>query len=758
MPRPFFVLTLLASLFFLPYAAAAQAVRGRALDPHSKPVANADVIVANGAASVVAETRTANDGHFGPIKLPPGAYSIVVSAPGLRSASTPVTLTAGNAADLNITLQISAVHESIVVSAAQVEMASSRVADAVTVIDRAEVIRRQAEVIADVLRLVPGFGVLTSGGRGAITSVFPRGGESDYTLVLVDGIPQNAFGGGFDASHLAAGDIERLEVVRGPQSALYGSGAIGGVVQLVTRNGGPFDITSMTEGGSNATTREAITGSGTHRQLRWGASFDGLKTNGDTREFVTLGRRVANNDDKHAQVSGSMQWTSASRRSVRVVARSGRDELGTPGPYGSDPIGAYGGLDLISRNWNWSKDVGASGVIPTGGAINRWQVAWADFDNRFRSPDYFNPTQGVESTDSTRRISARYQLDFTLPRLPVSTGAELVSERADNTYVTGASFQAIPVNRRIAGIFVEARPAVGSRASINLGVRAERIARMALEGDNLAAYQPRPTFADDVIWSVNPKISGAWFVHGAGVGNHAWTKLRFGAGTGIKPPTVFEIAFTDNPALKPERSRSWDAGIEQGLWRSTVVADLTWFSNRYDDLIVAVGSQLAGASKYRTDNIANARARGLEIGATWHARFGTWARVAWTHLDSSVLAVDNVPGRAPSPFAVGDPLLRRPSNQGAIEVGWSHGRLDAFVAVNGRGRMLDTEPNFGASGGLFNAPGYKTIATGASAHVFAHVDVFGRVSNVANRAYEEVLGFPSLGRTASIGIRIAARR
>ena len=106
-------------------------------------------------------------------------------------------------------------------------------------ITRADLDARQITTVADSLRFVPGFGVVQSGGRGALTSIFPRGGESDYTLVLVDGIPQNAFGGGFDAAHLATGDIERIEVVRGPQSALFGSGAIGGVVHVITQQGGP---------------------------------------------------------------------------------------------------------------------------------------------------------------------------------------------------------------------------------------------------------------------------------------------------------------------------------------------------------------------------------------------------------------------------------------------------------------------------------------------------------------------------------------
>ena len=132
--------------------------------------------------------------------------------------------------------------------AAQVETPLSRTSDSVTVIDRAELTATQTTSVADALRLVPGFSIAASGGPGALTSIFPRGGKSDYTLVLVDGIPQNAFGGGFDAGHLDTAGVERVEVVRGPESALYGDGAIGGIVHLVTRQGGPLQADAAIDG------------------------------------------------------------------------------------------------------------------------------------------------------------------------------------------------------------------------------------------------------------------------------------------------------------------------------------------------------------------------------------------------------------------------------------------------------------------------------------------------------------------------------
>src|SRR5262249_21924508 len=157
----------------------------------------------------------------------------------------------------------------------------------------------------------------------------------------------------------------------------------------------------------------------------------------------------------------------------------------------------------------------------------------------------------------------------------------------------------VPIKRFVSGWFAEARPSIGQRGFLTAGLRLERIEREALEGNPGS----RPAFDDDVVWSLNPKVSMAWFLRGTSASS--WTKLRGSAGTGIKPPTGFELAFTDNPDLKPERSRSFDFGIEQAFGGTALVADVTWFHNRYDDLIVTVGTALSGASRYQSDNIAN---------------------------------------------------------------------------------------------------------------------------------------------------------
>jgi outer membrane receptor protein involved in Fe transport len=184
--------------------------------------------------------------------------------------------------------------------------------------------------------------------------------------------------------------------------------------------------------------------------------------------------------------------------------------------------------------------------------------------------------------------------------------------------------------------------------------------------------------------------------------------------------------------------------------------DATTFFNRYDDLIVSVGS-LRDVSRYRTDNVSNARARGIELGAAWQSARGISARVAYTFLDTEIRAVDNS-AQAPSPYRVGDALLRRPRHSGSVALGWTHDRGSLFATLDARGAALDAEPSFGPSGGLYQNAGRTVADAGGSVRVARSIDMLIRVLNVLDRDYEEVFGFPSPGRTAFVGVRVASRR
>jgi outer membrane cobalamin receptor len=741
------LVTAVVLVFLVIEPAVADTLQGRVLDPSGRAVVSAQVLLLRGQ-TVVASAIATTDGRYGPVTVAPGRYDVVVVAPGLRLMPTVVDIEAGSAVTRDLLLTLAALQESVLVSATHVDTTASRSASSTSVITRQDLQQLQATSLTDALRVVPGFNTAPSGTIGSQTSLFPRGGESDYTLVLVDGVPQNAFGGAFDAAHLAMVNTERIEVVRGPQSALYGSGAIGGIVHVISAVGGRPQASVTFEGGGYGQRASTASAAASHGAWSFGGGFDWLESAGDTRTFEPLDGEVTNDDYSRLSAGGNIAWSDGPSRRVRVDVRSGRNERGFPGAYGSDPEGLYGGLDTVSRGENRHASIGMSAVVRSNAAIDHSaQVTWSRAEAMFLSP--FGT-----SDDENGRVTARYQLDARIGTTGVSTGAEALRERALNTFVTDDSLSPIPVRRSNVGLFVEARPEFHSRVFTTIGVRAERIDRIRLAGDGT-----RPAFDSSVVWSTNPKIGMAWIAHeGAtpGTGLLGDTKVRMSAGTGIKAPTAFDIAFTDNPDLRPERSRSVDVGLEQQAWQSRLALEVTWFYNSYDDLIVSISQPLSSASRYRTDNIANARSSGLEAGAAVRLSSALSTRVNWTWLDTEVLDVDSLAGVGFGFYEPGDALIRRPAHSTSIELNYASSRISAFALMHHRGAMRDLEPNWAST--VYTNPGRAHLALGAALRIGAGLEIYGRVTNAFDRRYEDVLGVPAMGRSAIIGLRVTAGR
>jgi outer membrane cobalamin receptor len=740
-------LVLATGLVAGPEPAGAATLRGTATDPDGRRVAGAEVRVTAGGSNLA--TRTAADGTFVLEGLPAGTCRLRVLHEGFRAEPIEVTVAAEEDRNVDVRLDISAVTEAVVVSAAQVETALSNAPSSTTVISAADLRSHQVDTLSDALRTVPGFSVSTSGSRGALTSVFPRGGESDYTLVVVDGARVNLFGGGYDFATLAAGDVERIEVVRGPQSALFGADAIGGVVQVISRTGGPFRLAGTAEAGMQDTWHAAASTGGSAGAWSWSGAIDHLRSQGWNGDRTDAGT-IVGNDDGQRVTGGGTAALATSRATARVAVNAGATERGFPGPFGSDPNGTYAGIDLVSRGWNDWTNVAGSVTFAVSGAQVRTSGAWADIDGRFDSP------YGRSDTE-TRRGSARAQVDAPLSSLlSVSAGAEVLSERAGSTYITGTAQQAIPVTRADAGVFGELRVETRDRLLVSAGVRVEWLRRDRLE-PSPNPYAPRPELPKDVVVSPNPRVAVSWFAREP-AGRRGWTRAHGSVGTGIRAPDALEIAFTDNPDLAPERNRSIDAGIEQAWLDGALVVDVTAFHNRYDDLIVAVGRSFADASQYLTDNIANARARGVETSAAYRASNGLSLTAAYTWLDTEVLAVDGTSGEAPAPFLVGDPLIRRPRHQGWVGATLARPRWSVFTRIDIRGEVLDVDPSYGAFGGLVTGDGFATVRAGAALRVGSRLDLLLRADNLLDQRYEEAVGYPALGRSIIAGARVAAGR
>jgi outer membrane cobalamin receptor len=632
-----------------------------------------------------------------------------------------------------------------------VELIQSETTSQVTALSRRDVEDRQFTMVADALGLAPGMTVAPSGGLGSVTSAFPRGGESDYTLVMLDGVKLNSFGGGFDFGHLTTFGLSQIEVVRGPQSALFGSDAIGGVVQMRSRVGGRPSAYGLLETGSYGAIRTAAGSSGSKGTLDWGVSFERASSDGWTGEAPNPSAGLVTNDDYGASmVSLAAAWRPGPRSTLRATGRFGTNERGNPGPFGSDPIGAYPGIDRVSRGTN---DAGMGAVDVTHEwnprTALRLQSSYLDERSRFVSP-------WGESDARTQRFQARGQVDRALtPSLGLTAGAALELEQAGSSYITGASARQVPIARRVAGYFAELRWRSAPRLFVTAGLRVDDILRDEIEGDPIG-FSPRVALPEDRVVSPNPRAALSYYLRTSDASGGNWSRLHASAGTGIRAPDAFEIAFTDNPGLEPERSRSADAGFEQALAGGLVILDAGWFLNRYDDLIVAVGRSMQDYSRYRTDNIANAQAQGLEASFALRTRRGLEARAAYTFADTEVLAIDNAPGVAPAPFAVGDPLLRRPRHQVNVDLLWRHRLATVYLRAGGRSDALDIEPNWGASGGLYDAAGFGVAGAGVAIHAGRRLDVLVRADNLFDRRYEAVFGYPAPRRSITVGVRLAA--
>ena len=728
-------------------AAAAGAISGRVVDPDGRPVPGARVLV-SGAGVPLRTAVTNENGHFSVADLPEERVTIRIAAEGFRAEAREVAPSGGSADIGTIALAISAISEALVVTASQVEIPMSQVTSSVTIITGAELESRQIHSVAEALRTVPGLTLVSTGGLGTTTGVFPRGGESNYTLVLIDGVPANAFGGDFDFGHLSTTNVDRIEIVRGPQSALFGSNAIGAVVRIVSRRGGQPTAQVSVEGGQFDTARVAASTSGQHGPIEWGASFDRLRSDGMNGEVTGAGEVVGNDDYDRRSGALSGGWRDGNAW-IRGDLRHSIDERGFPGPFGSNPAGNYGGIDRVARGENQRTTGGLSASLPISSRIRaQGQGGYNRIDSDFISE--FGASEGF-----SRRWDGRLQLDAVLPRaVDLSAGLEVQRESAGSTFITGSAFQRIPVERQVAGYFAEARLNLRDRFFATAGVRFEDIHRERLEPSGT-----RPDLAEDDVVSTNPRLSAAWIARGDA---RAFTKVRGSVGTGIRPPDGFELAFTDNPALRPERSASAELGIDQAFAGGLGLIEATAFFNDYDDLIVVVGS-FGGSSRFRSDNIANARARGLELAVTLRGRtrgarpIDMTGRAGYTLLDSEVLAVDG-DDAAPPPFAVGQALLRRPKHQFFADAAIASGAFSAFVRGGGRSQFLDVEPSFGTFGGLFDAAGYQMWSAGAAWRVARFAELFGRVENIFDRSYEEAFGFPALSRRAFAGLRIATRR
>ncbi|MGH9455213.1 MAG: TonB-dependent receptor, partial [Terriglobia bacterium] len=549
------LLLTLGLLLAVPLLTFGATIRGQVLDPSGRAVSGARVSLLSSLNALV-ERRTDAQGRFVFSDVSGGSYQLAAHQRGFAASTMGITLKPGESQNLTLHLKLSAVAQQVVVSASLSDSLATQVGSSVTVISQSEMADQGDHFLLDALRELPGVAVNQTGRQGGVTGVFIRGGSSDYNLVMLDGIPLNEFGGAFDFAPLLADGIEQVEVDRGPESALYGPDAVAGVINIVTAEGdGPPHFTVLGEGGSHSAWRAATGGSGLTRGWGWAYSLARFDTDGV----------VPNDDYRDQSAMLSLSLPQTARRQFNFHFYGNANNAGAPGAFGSDPDHLFTGIDRISRD---KQNLFGYGFNYAGQFTSRFrQTVTADLstnDYYFISPfgdSYSNNLNGVISTRSEVSVSSK---DFLVG------GFEYDREQIKDSFIANAGGAPFLLPRSSYALFAENRWSPTPRIYVITGARLDDFHTSALPADPSAG---RPFLPSNRITKADPRVSAAYLIHGlsAGTGRIGLTRLHASFGSGIRMPSGFELAFTDNGHLQPEQNISFDSGIEQRFFSDRAV-------------------------------------------------------------------------------------------------------------------------------------------------------------------------------------------
>ncbi|HSM10389.1 MAG TPA: TonB-dependent vitamin B12 receptor [Lysobacter sp.] len=586
--------------------------------------------------------------------------------------------------------------DEIVVTATRTAASADAALAPVEVIDRAAIERSQARSLPDLLRGRAGISLSNQGGAGKLTTLFMRGSESDHVLVLIDGIRVgSATSGLVSFQDLPIDLIERIEIVRGPRSSLYGSEAIGGVIQIFTRRDARGLAPRMHVGAGSNGLREFGAGFGARGERGWfGADYSHRRTDGiDACKVATpspwagcfISAPQPDRDGYHntaLSARGGIDFNPAWSLEAHALRAEGENDFDGDFVNRSETLQQVAGGTL---RWRPSD---ALELHLTGGRNK-------DASDNFRD--------GVFNGDfATDRDSATLQADVALAGNQLLTlGVDWLRDRADST---------TPYDKATRGnraVFAQHQASVGAHAL-----------QASLRSDDNDQFGRHTTGA--AAWGMD--IAGDW-------------RVTAGYGTAFKAPTFNELyyPFFGNPTLRPEESRSWEAGLRYDGprldWR------LDGFHTEVDDLIAYDGSI------FLPNNIERARMRGAEIGIDSQL-------LQWT-LAASASWLDT---RNRSGIHAGNRLARRARNSARIELDRSFGDWAMGLTGVAEGARFDDVAN------SRRLPGYATLDLRAQVALAPAWSLQARVANVLDRDYETAAFFNQPGREWFLTLRYAGSR
>ncbi|HWK96634.1 MAG TPA: TonB-dependent receptor [Pseudolabrys sp.] len=610
----------------------------------------------------------------------------------------------------------------VTVSATGIATPLDQIGSSVTVITAADIERTQRRTLPDVLNNVPGLNVVQTGGPGGQTAIFMRGTNSNHIKVLLDGIDigdVSSPNGAVDLAHIATGDIERVEVLRGPQGGLYGANSIGGVISITTKKGeGPAKARATLEGGALGTFNQSAALSGSKDRFDYAFSVAHLRSSHiDVTPTSVLppGQSANPNSYDNMTYSTRLGMKVTDDLKVNLIGRYVDIKL----KYSNDDPTAFPSTPYPTRSDYANKAFfgRAEAVYAAldGRFINTVGVNFAD--NRRSNKD---PNANPESTNDGTRTAVNWRGEIAVAKgHTLVLGAERSQERANTqTYAMfgGAPLSYSASNGNTAG-YVEMQSQFAERFFI--------VGNARIDDDD--------KFGSHNTWRVAP----AFLVPGTE------TKLKGSYGTAFKAPTLYELYgvgdfnYVGNPNLRPETSKGWELGFEQPLFGDRVRFGVTYFRNDIKDLINNV---FAPVNTYV--NVGKAKTEGYEafvdVKATDRLRF----HADYTRTD----ATDEIANTE---------LLRRPKHKANFTASYqANDALGLSASVVYVGPWMD----FDRQGLWFPArdfQGYTVVNIAANYVVNKQVTVFGRVDNLFDKRYEVPVGWKAPGVGVFGGIKVS---
>ena len=612
-----------------------------------------------------------------------------------------------------------------VVTASKIPTPKHQVSSKVTIINSEDISQKQFRTVIDALQTVPSLSVIRSGGAGKSTAIFSRGSNASHTLVRLDDIeindPSAGGDGRMDFSNLLISDIERIEVLHGPQGMLYGSDAIGAVISIYTKKGTErASINASVEGGSDNTFNQYLSASGSSSGFDARFNIQHIDTDGisaTTREFVPAGSFLEDDGHENLTISANIGYTPNDVFDTRISVRhtATRDEL----DLNVFPIQADNDSRSESEVWN----LGSRSRLSLFDGFSEHILNLSYIQNDLISkddPDSINPSDFLRNKNLGKKNKIELQNNFFLTEENIVTiGFESEEEKVLTSLVSTSAFgpfsSSVEAHTRNNALYVQDQYGFLGRIYGTIGFRLDENEKFGKK----ITYRIAPAY---LLKETN-------------------TKLKASYATGFKAPSPFQLfgtsisgfgVFNGNPDLKPEESKGWEVGVEQNLFNDKVSAELTYYNNDIKNLIQG------GATTNSNVGVAVTRGAEFDLSVDVTDSFSAQIGYAFTRAFNNISGAD---------------LLRRPKHKGHLNLTYKmNDKTSVSSQITHIGKRADIDA---ATFATIKSSSYTLVNMQANYQFNKSVGFFGRLENLLDKDYEEPNGFSQPGISTFIGINLS---